>query len=433
MNNDDKDSPHSSTRPELNKREHDAGSPEREVNSPEREVNSPERDINSPELDLNTSKLNINSHDAISKQRPNFWYLHTLGWLGYVLIFSFDNILFTHERNASFFVIVPLMVSGTMAFLLTLPLRKIYARCWHLSPQKLIATIIYSSFIVALIWTPAKNTTMWLMSSQTTIDNMIVNVLEKSGSYWGILSSLSYSFFMILAWSSLYFGINYHYRLLAEKQLHIDAVRLSHYAQIKMLRYQINPHFLFNTLNAISTLVLQGQKEKANGMLVRLSTFLRFSLDNDPEKKIPLIEEIKASMLYLEIEKTRFEDRLSIKLRIDPQSEYLLVPSLLLQPLIENSIKYAIANMASGGEIEIEARLDEKMLHLCVADNGPLLPDNSSVDPNGNPTQKSHKGVGITNIKDRLQVLYPANHKFIINSEKERGFSVMISIPKEKA
>lgn len=247
---------------------------------------------------------------------------------------------------------------------------------------------------------------------------------------WGILTSLSYAFFMVLVWSSLYFGINYHYRLMHEKKLHLHAVRLSHFAQIKMLRYQINPHFLFNTLNAISTLVLQGNKEKANGMLVRLSTFLRFSLDNDPEKKVALYDEIKASMLYLEIEKTRFEDRLKVDLRIAPETEALLVPSLLLQPLIENSIKYAIANMASGGEIKIHAYCDNQYLHLSVADNGTGVIDPQKESPETKPQE--HQGVGIQNIRDRLAVLYPNEHSFETSKNSPRGYKVDISLPMEK-
>lgn len=382
--------------------------------------------VNTPQdfdIDMDDSRLH-------GMQKPSFWLLHLFGWMAYVVIFSFDNILFTKENDVSFAVIIPLCISATMAFLLTLPLRNIYAKCWQFSPQKLIATIVLASFIVALIWTPSKNLTMWTFNEHIDVTDWANLSMDETHNPWGILSTLSYSFFMILVWSSLYFGINYHYRLVTEKQLHIDAVRLSHHAQIKMLRYQINPHFLFNTLNAISTLVLQGQKEKANGMLVRLSTFLRFSLDNDPEKKIPLIDEIKASMLYLEIEKTRFEDRLAISLKVQAEAEYMLVPSLILQPLIENSIKFAIANMAADGVIEIEAKIQNDMLHMCVADNGPGILKTSCEQASEN---KANTGVGITNIRDRLNVLYPAQHMFEIDDQADVGFMVKIAIPMELA
>ena len=211
--------------------------------------------------------------------------------------------------------------------------------------------------------------------------------------------SVSYAFFMIYVWSTLYFGINYHFRLINEKKLHIEAVRLSHISQIKMLRYQINPHFLFNTLNAVSTLVLRGSKEKANGMLIRLSTFLRFSLDNDPEKKIRLYEELKALMLYLEIEKTRFEDR------------------------------------SSGGLIEVTARCLNGCLQMEVADNGPIQ-DNAYLDAKTGTkgqTASSHTGVGVQNIVERLNVLYPNNHGFKIIRGLTVGYRVQISIPMESS
>lgn len=381
------------------------------------------------------TKLNSPDTEAIlaSSDKPSFWFLHVLGWLSYVVIFSFDNILFTHEMETSFFVIFPLIISAAIAALLTLPLRFFYGRCWQLSPQKLIVTIVLGSFIVALLWTPAKNIAMWQLSMDKDFTGWIEGIEQGTSNPWAILTSLSYSFFMILVWSSLYFGINYHYRLMREKQLHIDAVRLSHSAQIKMLRYQINPHFLFNTLNAISTLVLKEDKDKANSMLARLSTFLRFSLDNDPEKKVPLIEEIKASMLYLEIEKTRFEERLTIDIRVEARAENMLVPSLLLQPLIENSIKYAIAKMAAGGTINIIAHCVNNRLHLCVSDNGPSFAKNQENREAENKVSALYSGVGLKNIQDRLAGLYPNNHTFKINQNQPEGFKVEIAIPLEEA
>ncbi|MDT0627920.1 histidine kinase [Alteromonas sp. W364] len=393
----------------------------------------------------NDSQLQLSNDSLFSdNHKPSFWLLHIAGWIAYVIIFSFDNILFTYETDASFGIILPLIGSAAIAFLLTLPLRYIYRRCWHLNSVKLIILIVVLSLLVALIWTPAKNYTMSLYYA---LDGMskLDKILEGGDiNPWGILSSLSYAFFMILVWSSMYFGINYHYRLLDEKKLHLEALRLSHHAQIKMLRYQINPHFLFNTLNAISTLVLQGQKERANGMLVRLSTFLRFSLDNDPEKKIALYDEIKALMMYLEIEKTRFDDRLSINIQVEPEAEMLMVPSLLLQPLIENSIKYAISKMESGGVIGIQAYCAKGMLHLSVSDNGPGVAD-CKTQSKVNEGAAAHNGVGIQNIRDRLAVLYPHNHMFDVDCTQDQsnegeceentgsGFKVKIAIPMERA
>ncbi|MEM0910307.1 MAG: histidine kinase [Pseudomonadota bacterium] len=371
------------------------------------------------------------------EQKPSFWLLHLLGWLGYIVIFSFDNLLFTQKPDMDPIVIVALICSATIAAILTLPLRYIFQRCWQLPPKLLITVITVCCLSAALLWTPAKNTTMWYFvgSEKMHVEEkmegenatQMKEKMHKELDFFAYLNGLSYSFFMIMVWSTLYFGINFHYRLIAQKQLHLEAVRLSHSAQIKMLRYQINPHFLFNTLNAISTLVSIESKEKAKGMLVRLSTFLRFSLDNDPEKKIPLREEIKACMLYLEIEKMRFDDRLSISFKIEQEAEDLFVPSLILQPLIENSIKYAIANMTEKGCIEIVAKIENKHLHLSVADNGPVLKKKPSI------SKEKDSGVGLTNIKERLKVLYPHKHNFICGINKPSGFKVDIWIPAQSA
>jgi two-component system LytT family sensor kinase len=369
-----------------------------------------------------------------NKDKPSFWLLHSLGWMTYVFIFTVDNVFFYRDFNKiGFEVFFPLVLAGLIAALLTWPLRYVYRQCWKLPSSWLIATTTLSSLLVSLIWTPAKNLAMWYFYEDFDVLSLITGSPSDDFRWYMLFMSVSYAFFMIFVWSTLYFGINYHFRLINEKKLHIEAVRLSHISQIKMLRYQINPHFLFNTLNAVSTLVLRGSKEKANGMLIRLATFLRFSLDNDPEKKIRLYDELKALMLYLEIEKTRFDDRLTVKFEIEPHTEALLVPSLLLQPLVENSIKYAIAQMSSGGLIEVTAKCIHGCLQMEVADNGPFQ-DNAFLDLKSEAkgqTASSHTGVGVQNIVDRLNVLYPNNHSFKIIRGLTAGYRVQISIPME--
>ncbi len=166
-------------------------------------------------------------------------------------------------------------------------------------------------------------------------------------------------------------------------------------------------------------------------MLTRLSTFLRFYLDNDPEKKVRLYDELKALMLYLEIEKTRFDHRLSIKFHVEAKAGFLLVPSLLLQALVENSIKFAIAQMSSGGVIEISAKCINNLLHLEVADNGPDGNSSKVASPE-HSLYSEYKGVGIQNIIDRLNVLYPGNHDFSISRNLPRGYKANITIPMEE-
>ncbi|HTE41786.1 MAG TPA: histidine kinase, partial [Steroidobacteraceae bacterium] len=187
-----------------------------------------------------------------------------------------------------------------------------------------------------------------------------------------------------------------------ERETSLRAMSLAQAAQMKMLRYQLNPHFLFNTLNAISTLVMDKQNDVANRIVTRLGNFLRYTLDQDPMKTVTLAQEVDALNLYLEIETMRFGSRLSVNINVDPAASNSPVPSLLLQPIIENAIKYAVAPREEGGRIEIAARVIQgatgDALQIHISDDGPGMTDTSRID-NG-------RGVGLRNTRERLQVMY---------------------------
>jgi LytS/YehU family sensor histidine kinase len=190
-----------------------------------------------------------------------------------------------------------------------------------------------------------------------------------------------------------------------------------------MLRYQLNPHFLFNTLNSISTLVLLKQTERANAMLARLSSFLRYTLANEPTAKVTLAQEVETLKLYLEIEKMRFEDRLRPHFKIESETIGARLPSLLLQPLIENAIKYAVTPSETGADIWITARQDNERVRIEVADNGNGEETGISASPS--------TGVGLANIRDRLSQAYGAAHSFTATKNEKGGFSVVVEIPFE--
>ncbi|MDF2176692.1 histidine kinase [Aliiglaciecola sp. CAU 1673] len=349
--------------------------------------------------------------------KPNYWLLQGLGWLFYYLVMAVDNIIFYGEYNVLglkiLYVTLPIALVG---FLVTLPMRHLFRRCWGLPTLSLGLVILFTSLIASFLWAIPKNI---ILSYQ--FEDEFQRLLNGDLDPLTLFMNFSFSFFILMVWSSLYFGINYHFRLIEAQALRYRAAKLSHVAQIRMLRYQINPHFLFNTLNAVSTLVMRGDKQRCNRMLSQLATFLRFSLDSDPEKKIPLLDEIQALMLYLDIEKTRFGERLHVELHVAPQTEQCRVPSLLIQPLVENCIKHAIAKMATGGKIVIRTWLEHNLLHLQVADNGPLT-DLNLINNNG---------VGLQNIIQRLEVLYGANQRFVVEQVRPQGLSVTIVIPNE--
>ncbi|MGQ0588095.1 MAG: sensor histidine kinase [Sphingosinicella sp.] len=228
---------------------------------------------------------------------------------------------------------------------------------------------------------------------------------------------------LLIAWSALYYSINF-YILLEEQSARL--LRLegqASNAQLAMLRYQLNPHFLFNTLNSISTLVLLKQTERANAMLSRLSSFLRYTLVNESIGMVTLAQEVETLKLYLEIEKMRFEDRLRPHFEIDPGCNMALLPSLLLQPLIENAIKYAVTPQEEGADISIEVRRQGDRVVILVSDTGP------GSDSQYTARAAESTGVGLANIRDRLAQAYGDNHRFETQSDIQGGFRVLIDIP----
>ena len=230
----------------------------------------------------------------------------------------------------------------------------------------------------------------------------------------------------MLAWSIGYFAIKYYQIFQEVQKSALKSAAMAHEAQLKMLRYQLNPHFLFNTLNAISTLILEKQTEPANRMVTRLSSFLRYSLDNDPMQKITLDQELAALKLYLDIEKVRFEDHLTLELDIGDEASRALIPSLLLQPLVENAIKYGIARAEEGGQLKIAAKVFAGDLLLELSDDGPGVELVDGQIPNAN-------GVGLRNTRERLHELYGNNHSFRLSETSPHGLTVSIRIPYETA
>jgi signal transduction histidine kinase len=224
------------------------------------------------------------------------------------------------------------------------------------------------------------------------------------------------------AWTALYYGINYYLLLSAQSERMLKVAAQANAAQLAMLRYQLNPHFLFNTLNSISTLVLLKQTERANSMLSRLSSFLRYSLVGDPTQMVTLAQEVEALRLYLDIERMRFEERLRFTVNVDPRALHGQIPSLLLQPLVENAVKYAVTPMEEGAEIALDARVVGDRLLVSIADTGPGLNDAA-------PKPNSSSGVGLANIRDRLAQAYGNDHRFELGPNHPHGLIVTIDIP----
>lgn len=339
-----------------------------------------------------------------------FWSLHAIGWSGYAIAQYLGALLYG-KAVAYTKVIVIATVSG---FALSAPLRYWCRYLWTRSPARMIGGALLAAYSIALVWRAIIN---W--AYETYVD------AQWPMTHWyEYLSGATSATYLLMCWMGLYFGFKYYESMQFQRESALRASALAQEAQLKMLRYQLNPHFLFNTLNAISTLIIDNRNSVANSAVSGLSQFLRYTLDQDPMKKVTVAQEVEALNLYLNIEKMRFGSRLEIQYAIEDDASPMLVPSLLLQPLIENAIKYAISPREEGGRIVITAKLVFGALHLSVADDGPGLVD---------PTRMTNgRGVGIRNTRERLQVLY-GDRGHVTVSSANPGLQVSLVFPAEQA
>jgi two-component system LytT family sensor kinase len=191
-------------------------------------------------------------------------------------------------------------------------------------------------------------------------------------------------------------------------------------AQLSALRRQIEPHFLFNTLNAISGLVREGKNGAAVSMIAGLSDFLRRVLEDSDRQQVPLGEELEFAKKYLDIQKVRFAERLQLTLDVPSALFPAQVPSLILQPMVENAVKHGIAKRVHGGAIRIAAFRSNGMLTLSVYNDGPSLPAD---------WEEAHSGIGISNARSRLQSLYGDGFELSIRNQEPGGVEVSVSVP----
>ena len=350
----------------------------------------------------------VNWKELLENRNRLFWLAHTAGWFGFAFVHYLGSL--QHDLRDIFVVII--FLNAYAGWLFTIPLRYIYRKAWNFPPIKIALVVILSSYFTGVLWQIVKNINHW---------EIYKHGYEPEFWYMYTQSSLG-SFYIILSWSGLYFGSKYYQMLQIAKQNVLKANAVAHQAQLKMLRYQLNPHFLFNTLNAISTLILIKENKTANSMVTKLSEFLRYSLDKDPMKKVTLESEIQALQLYLAIEQVRFEERLYLDFQINDNCQQALVPSMILQPLAENAIKHAIAVQEQGGNITISVNRFADDLLIEVADNGP-----GADIINGNLHRES--GVGLVNTRERLQALYNDKFSLVVSHNQPSGVKVSIRLP----
>ncbi len=359
------------------------------------------------------------------RQNRQFWVPLVGGWLVWGLFKFFYTQAVIEDLPPKYYLYV--ISISLIAMIISIGLLLLYRVLWERSIWIRAAAFFGGSAAAGWFWFKSR---FYVFSTYFEKSEEMDSYWEKLGELAELSMKVSYletytsALTWMAAWTILYFSVKYQRVFQQYRESALKSAAMAHEAQLKMLRYQLNPHFLFNTLNAISTLILEEQIESANRMVTRLSSFLRYSLDNDPMQKITLAKELNALKLYLDIEKVRFEDRLDLQLDIEEEADRALIPSLLLQPLVENAIKYAIAKSEEGGTLRIAARVFAGDLLLEVSDDGPGVELVDGEMPGAT-------GVGLRNTRERLQELYGQHHSFRLGRAEPRGLAIRIRIPFE--
>lgn len=350
------------------------------------------------------------------KTSYTFWLLQITGWLLYWLYFLF----LAHVKylvNFSTRVVIWTWLIFFSGLWISLILRIFYKNInykslplFSLSLNVLLASFIGSQFWIGLDYVLDRViSTEKYPAAVFTFAYYLLNTF----SWWSVL----------VAWSVLYFFIKFWIEWQLQKKQTEKSNELAHSAQLQMLRFQLNPHFLFNALNSIRALIKEN-KTHAKEMITELSEFLRYSLLSKNYLDVPLEDEIDAIKHYFSIEKKRYEDKLDVSFEIEPAAEQYPVLSFLIHPLVENALKYGMQTSPIPLWIRILARVEGSKLVVEICNTGKWLKNGREDSPS-----KSGTGTGLKNIRQRLENAFPNRHSFQVIKD---GNSVRIRLEIDK-
>ena len=284
-------------------------------------------------------------------------------------------------------------------FLTSVLMRPVYRRFGNrLSIGWLVLLVLICAIIFGAAWTAIESVYVYLTNAAFNTTNYLARSPRIALDYAMTLT----------AWSALYLGVKNWWSWQKERENALQSSALADKAQLEMLRYQLNPHFLFNALNSIRASVDE-DSTRAKQMITQLSEFLRYSLLHESAKKIPLRDELEAVRNYLAIEKIRFEDKLTVEFDVQTQAEDFRVPCFLLNPLIENAVKHGLQTSPRPLKIKISARLDDDKLLLEITNTGNLQ----------NGASRNGSGIGLKNVRERLKKLFGDDGKFNLFEEND--------------
>ncbi len=289
----------------------------------------------------------------------------------------------------------------------------------RLEPGRTSRWVLLHCAVSILFWAGYVALTAWLVAGERSVqtgDILTFTYLVKHLAIHYCLMTLLLYWMVVMA----HLGWHYYQRLRERELESATLQRELTEARLDTLRLQLNPHFLFNTLHTVSALIHENP-EGADRVLARLSDLLRLTLDQSKPQEVSLAEELAFLDLYLQIEQTRFADRLRVEKDIEAGAEKALVPYLILQPIVENAIRHGIEPREDAGRLAIQARRNNGRLELRISDNGPGLAEQT------NGTYR--EGIGLSNTRSRLRHLYGQDHDLELVTAPGGGLEARISIP----
>jgi two-component system LytT family sensor kinase len=348
-----------------------------------------------------------------------FWTLHLSGWAAFGVGMALSRL----GRYPIDYMVATKLVLAVTGTVFALALRALYRRVLpdDASISRTVLVTSAASFIVSLVWTAVYNL------SDAPIATAMLGQPMRIENVSQLFAASYYHTFAMLAWSVFYVGLKRQRAMQVARERALRAEALAHQARLQALRFQIQPHFLFNTLNALSTLIVEQRSQEASQMLSRLSDFLRHTLTGPATEEVALRDELEFARRYLDIEHVRFGDRLRVEVDVAPDAQEARVPTMLLQPLLENAVRHGIAPSVQGGTVQVSARRDGEMLRLSIVND--FTPSaRASTFASLSAGSADSNGVGLANTRARLQQLYGDHHRLDALGTHQ-GFRVDITLP----
>lgn len=363
------------------------------------------------------------------RNMPNYWTFQIAGWFAFAVLSVVTlNVWYNPGQ------LIPALhsfVQAALGIVVSHPLRWIAKRTWNAKPVPRIFINAFAILIASQVWTVLR------LEAFTSMTGLPIGAEDWGGWIFGSMT-------VFASWAFCYHALKYYRQWLEQRELSIKAQNAALAAEalaerenvkrlyaenqmreskLQLLNYQLNPHFFFNSLNSVTALVKRDDKDGAMEMLSRIGDFLRATLDDHTTSMHPLRDEVEILKRYLDIEKVRFGERLNPQISIAQDAAGVEVPGLILQPLIENSIKHAVGKSLSPTTIKLTAFIETDQLRIRLSDTGIGVEK-----PSANATMPS-PGIGRKNVEERLRSVYGEQFHFAASANKEGGFTVSITLP----